>query len=74
MFGLAGVNLLALSLLAWANSVQEEFVAQAAANNGHLKLDSDSFDLLTAPDREWSATIQLTALGVRAPLIYYDLN
>jgi len=28
-----------------------------------LKLDSKAYDLLTSPDRDWSATIQFTALG-----------
>ncbi|KAG6850991.1 hypothetical protein H0H93_004478 [Arthromyces matolae] len=35
------------------------------ASNGHIKLDANTFDLLTSPQRTWSATIQLTALDPR---------
>ncbi len=51
------------SSLVAAGAVLDDFVAEALASNGVIKLDSKKFDLLTPPDREWSATVQLTALG-----------
>ncbi|KAJ7158302.1 hypothetical protein C8R43DRAFT_995376 [Mycena crocata] len=52
--------------LAWAASTSEthqKLVALAAAGAGGLiQLDVASFDLLTAPDRDWSASIEFTAL------------
>ncbi|KAK7014849.1 hypothetical protein R3P38DRAFT_2997956 [Favolaschia claudopus] len=59
---------LSLSLVARAASQDEarqKLVALAAAGNGVIKLDSDSFDLLTAPNRDWSAAIHFTALDPR---------
>lgn len=34
-----------------------------ASLDGVIKLDEQLFDLLTSPKRNWSATIQLTALS-----------
>lgn len=50
----------------WAISKDDaysDFVDAASGNGGIVDLTTQTFDLLTAPDREWSATIQLTALG-----------
>lgn len=58
---------LALSSLALAKSTvspHEQLKAMAAASpDGVIKLDENSWDLLTSPKREWSAVVQLTALG-----------
>jgi len=55
--------LLLLPLLSLAISAEDRFISQAKANKGLVVLDSKAFEQLTAPDRTWSATIQLTALG-----------
>ncbi|KZS99246.1 oligosaccharyl transferase subunit OST3/OST6 family [Sistotremastrum niveocremeum HHB9708] len=50
----------------WAISREtaySDFIDAAASNGGVIDLTTQTFDLLTASDREWSATIQLTALG-----------
>ncbi|KAF8636581.1 hypothetical protein AX17_003392 [Amanita inopinata Kibby_2008] len=55
--------LLALPLaLVSALSPRQQLIDLAAAGNGIINLDADTFDLLTAPKRNWSASIQLTAL------------
>ncbi|KAL0581709.1 oligosaccharyl transferase subunit ost3/OST6 [Marasmius crinis-equi] len=59
--------LLALPL-AWAASVDEtrqKLVDLAAASNGVIRLDPKAYDLLTSPNRDWSAAIQFTALDKR---------
>ncbi|KZV81199.1 dolichyl-diphosphooligosaccharide-protein glycotransferase [Exidia glandulosa HHB12029] len=57
--------LFALPALVWADaeSAADKFASLAAANGGVVKLDSKLFRELTASNREWSASIQLTALG-----------
>ncbi|KAF7363462.1 hypothetical protein MSAN_01002000 [Mycena sanguinolenta] len=60
--------LVSLSLLARAASSDEthqKLVSLAAAGGGLIKLDSNSFELLTAPNRDWSASIEFTALDPR---------
>jgi oligosaccharyltransferase complex subunit gamma len=53
-------------LAATKQSPQEELAALAAAGNGDIRiLDERTFDLLTAPHRNWSAAIQFTALDKR---------
>ncbi|KAF8522288.1 dolichyl-diphosphooligosaccharide-protein glycotransferase [Hysterangium stoloniferum] len=42
---------------------KSKLIALAAANNGVVKLDDESYNLLASPDRDWSSVIQLTALG-----------
>ncbi|KAL4067650.1 hypothetical protein J3A83DRAFT_4097088 [Scleroderma citrinum] len=49
--------------LAAQRSPHDELVELAAAGNGIIKLDERTFDLLTSPNRAWSASIQLTALN-----------
>ncbi|KAG1715701.1 hypothetical protein ID866_1464 [Astraeus odoratus] len=44
-------------------SPREELVELAAAGNGIIRLNDRTFDLLTSPKRDWSASIQLTALN-----------
>ncbi|KAJ3523790.1 hypothetical protein NM688_g8668 [Phlebia brevispora] len=54
--------------LAFALSPEEtqaELSKLAQANNGVIKLDERTFDLLTAPQRTWSSTIVFTALDPR---------
>lgn len=58
---------LVLSALADKKAKNDEPLAQlislAAQNNGVIKLNEDTFNILTAPSRNWSSTIQLTALN-----------
>lgn len=42
-----------------------ELVKLAAAGSGIIKADDRTFDMLTAPNRDWSATIVFTALDPR---------
>ena len=47
-------------------SPQEELAALAAAGDGDIRILSErTFDMLTAPQRNWSASIQFTALDKR---------
>ncbi|KII88486.1 hypothetical protein PLICRDRAFT_54324 [Plicaturopsis crispa FD-325 SS-3] len=61
----AALLYLPFCLAATKEAVHQKLVDLAAANNGNIKLDEKSFDLLTAPKRNWSASIQLTALDKR---------
>ncbi|KAI0322241.1 oligosaccharyl transferase subunit OST3/OST6 family [Amylostereum chailletii] len=51
----------AIALAAKA-STHDTLVQLAAQGNGIIKLDSQSFDLLTAPHRDWTSSVQFTAL------------
>ncbi|KAJ7046797.1 hypothetical protein C8F04DRAFT_1061785 [Mycena alexandri] len=62
--------LLALLSLPFARAASDDaahkkLVALAAAGGGLIKLDAASYDLLTTPNRDWSASIQFTALDSR---------
>lgn len=46
-------------------SIHDELVKLANANNGLIKLDEHSYDMLTNPKRNWSAAVQLTATDPR---------
>jgi oligosaccharyltransferase complex subunit gamma len=48
-----------------AATPQQQLVQLASAGNGVIKLNADTFDLLTSPKRTWSASIELTALDPR---------
>ncbi|KAH8106976.1 oligosaccharyl transferase subunit OST3/OST6 family [Cristinia sonorae] len=48
-----------------ASSAHDELVKLANANNGLIKLDDRTYDLLTHPKRTWSAAVQLTAMDPR---------
>ena len=62
--GFLGIVLSALGVVALdTNDLHKQFVSLAASNGGVIPLDADLFDKFTAPDRTWSATVQLTALG-----------
>jgi len=47
------------------DAVRQQLIDLAAKGNGLIKLDSKTFDLLTLPNRDWSASIQFTALDRR---------
>jgi oligosaccharyltransferase complex subunit gamma len=61
------LSLLALPLIALASkdSPHQQLVNLAAQNNGVINLDAKTFDLLTSPKRDWSASIHFTALDKR---------
>ncbi|CDO71218.1 hypothetical protein BN946_scf184863.g13 [Trametes cinnabarina] len=52
-------------IAASAQSTHEKLVKLAAANNGVIKLDESTYNLLTSPKRNWSASIHFTALDPR---------
>ncbi|KAG6900883.1 hypothetical protein C0993_010001 [Termitomyces sp. T159_Od127] len=55
--------LLAVPLcLAAAQDPVQQLSELAAAGKGLIKLDSNTFDLLTSPQRTWSVSVQMTAL------------
>ncbi|KAF7294920.1 hypothetical protein MIND_01030100 [Mycena indigotica] len=59
-------SLLALPfVLAASSETHQKLVSLAAAGNGVIKLDSDTYELLTASRRDWSASIHFTALDPR---------
>lgn len=45
--------------------IKSQLVSLAATGNGVIRLDASAFDLLTAPNRDWSASIHFTALDKR---------
>ncbi|KAG0707730.1 hypothetical protein DFH29DRAFT_994754 [Suillus ampliporus] len=59
--------LLALLLLPFSiaakKSAHEQLVDLAAAGNGLIRLNEQTYDLLTSPKRDWSATVHFTALS-----------
>jgi oligosaccharyltransferase complex subunit gamma len=59
--------LLALPAIALAaqDSTHKQLIKLAAANNGVINLDHKTFDLLVSPKRDWSTSIQFTALDKR---------
>ena len=62
------LGLLALPLCLAAVSREQahsELVKLANANNGIIKIDTHSFELLTREDRDWSATVVFTAMDPR---------
>jgi len=52
-------------VLAAQDGPRQQLVKLAAGNNGVINLDAKVFELLTSPDRDWSASIHLTALDKR---------
>lgn len=50
------------SFAASKDPIQQQLVDLAAAGNGLIKLDSQTYDLITFPNRNWSAAVQFTAL------------
>jgi oligosaccharyltransferase complex subunit gamma len=71
---LAAVLTLSFASLCGAQSTREEFAALAAAHGGTIKLNSQTYDAITSPDRDWSVAIELTAtVGTQvacAPCMY----
>ncbi|EIM90055.1 oligosaccharyl transferase subunit OST3/OST6 family [Stereum hirsutum FP-91666 SS1] len=77
MFLLPLLSLLAvpLSVLAAKQSPHDTLVKLAAANNGVIRLNAEVFDLLTTPTRDWTSSIQFTALDKKrrcAPCKEFD--
>ncbi|THH16348.1 hypothetical protein EW146_g4281 [Bondarzewia mesenterica] len=64
---LSFLALLALPACIFASkdNTHERFVKLAAENNGVIKLNTDLFNLLTTSKRNWSSSIQFTALDKR---------
>lgn len=61
-------SLFLLSFVSWclaSKSPKQQLIDLAIAGNGVINLDSNTFDLLTLPKRDWSASILLTALDKR---------
>lgn len=61
---------LAVALVSAAFAVAQDAQAQlvnlaAASSNGVITLDAKTFDLLTSPKRNWSASVQFTAMDPR---------
>ncbi len=52
-------------VLAAKDSPHQQLVKLAANNNGVVKLDAKTFDLIISPQRDWSASIHFTALDKR---------
>ncbi|KAI0306559.1 oligosaccharyl transferase subunit OST3/OST6 family [Multifurca ochricompacta] len=52
-------------VLASKDSIHTQLVKLAAENNGVIKLDPKTYDLLSSPKRDWSASIHFTALDKR---------
>ncbi|KDR81638.1 hypothetical protein GALMADRAFT_239708 [Galerina marginata CBS 339.88] len=48
-----------------AATPQQQLVQLASAGNGVIKLNAETYDVLTSPKRTWSASIQFTALDPR---------
>lgn len=60
------LTLLAVPLLVLAaDSPHQTLVKAAAANNGLIKLNPDLFDVITGPNRNWTASVHFTALDKR---------
>ncbi|KAI8998550.1 oligosaccharyl transferase subunit OST3/OST6 family [Trametes punicea] len=52
-------------IAASTQSTHEKLVQLAASNNGVIRLDENTYNLLTSPQRNWSASIHFTALDPR---------
>jgi oligosaccharyltransferase complex subunit gamma len=52
-------------IIAAKDSAHKQLVKLAAENSGVINLDAKTFDLLTSPDRDWSASVHFTALDKR---------
>jgi oligosaccharyltransferase complex subunit gamma len=58
------LTFLLLAAAVWG-AVPEEFLEKAAANGGVVRLDGISYDQLVTSDRDYSVSVQLTALGAQ---------
>ncbi|KAG8884694.1 oligosaccharyl transferase subunit ost3/OST6, partial [Tulasnella sp. 403] len=61
--GVVGLAVLCLRSFVSAETTREQFVSLAASHGGVIKLNSKTFDAITASNRDWSVAVQLTALG-----------
>jgi len=63
MFILPLLSLLVLPLVfASQDNSRQQLVKLAVEDNGAINLDPKTFDLLTSPKRDWSASVLFTAL------------
>lgn len=61
------IPLIALPFV-WAANIdasRQKLIDLAIAGNGDIRVDPKTFELLTSPDRNWTASIQFTALDKR---------
>ncbi|KAF9533002.1 oligosaccharyl transferase subunit OST3/OST6 family [Crepidotus variabilis] len=77
MKGLFFSGLLALlsTPFATASTPHEDVLQLAASGNGLIKLNAQTYELLTSPKRTWSASIQFTAMDAKrkcAPCAQFD--
>ena len=56
---------LPLCLAISKDQAHDQLVKLATASNGLIKLDERTYDLLTTPNRDWSATVVFSALDAR---------
>ena len=56
---------LPLCLARTRQQVHDELVKLSTSNNGLIVLDDRTYGMLTAPDRDWSATVVFTAMDPR---------
>ena len=61
-FGLFAALSACLVAAVGAQSTQDALAKLAASNNGVITLDTKTYGLLSAPNREWSFSVQFTAL------------
>jgi hypothetical protein len=45
------------------SSVHQELIDLAAKNHGVITLDSSTYEKITSKDRDWSVTLQFTAMA-----------
>jgi oligosaccharyltransferase complex subunit gamma len=57
------LSLVSVVYAAERSAAHTKLISLAHTNGGVIKLDSSTYELITSADREWSATIQLTALS-----------
>lgn len=58
---ITAVLTLGLATLCAGQTTREDFARLAAAQGGVIQLTSQTYDAITAADRDWSVAIELTA-------------
>jgi len=61
--GVLAFSLFCLQSFGSAQSTREQFASLAASHGGIIKLNSKTFDAITAPERDWSVAVQMTAVA-----------